>query len=155
VWTGNLLLLQFMLYWGCMKLNVYTETPACKIQNTKIATNCWIFFAKKRNKLISIPRYRFRTGNSSVNQLRVSLVLLYHKFVPQRLTFNILTPELNPSTQRCLTRILLGILLLEPCISLIYAWKTSRCNNYSFNLLIMYGSSYMFRHYIAVLRVRS
>jgi hypothetical protein len=34
---------------------------------------------------------------------------------------NSLTPELNPSAQRCLTRFLLGILLLEPCISLIYA----------------------------------
>jgi hypothetical protein len=31
---------------------------------------------------------------------------------------------------------LLGILLLEPCISLIYAWKTNRCTNYSFSLLI-------------------
>jgi hypothetical protein len=39
-----------------------------------------------------------------------------HKF-----TFNPLTPELNPSAQRCLTRFLLGILLLEPCISLMYA----------------------------------
>jgi TRAP-type C4-dicarboxylate transport system permease small subunit len=27
--------------------------------------------------------------------------------------------------------------------------------NYSFSLLIMYGSSYMFRHYIAILRERS
>jgi hypothetical protein len=27
---------------------------------------------------------------------------------------NPLTPELNPSAQRCLTRFLLGILLLEP-----------------------------------------
>jgi hypothetical protein len=35
--------------------------------------------------------------------------------------FNPLTPELKPSAQRCLTRFLLGILLLEPCISLIYA----------------------------------
>jgi hypothetical protein len=35
--------------------------------------------------------------------------------------FNPLTPELNPSTQRCLTRFLLEILLLEPCILLIYA----------------------------------
>jgi hypothetical protein len=26
--------------------------------------------------------------------------------------------------------------------------------NYSFSLLIMYGSSYMFRHYIAILRER-
>jgi hypothetical protein len=31
---------------------------------------------------------------------------------------NLLTPELNPSAQRCLTRFFTGILLLEPCISL-------------------------------------
>jgi hypothetical protein len=34
---------------------------------------------------------------------------------------NPLTPELNPSAQRCLKRFLLGILLLEPYISLIHA----------------------------------
>jgi hypothetical protein len=34
-----------------------------------------------------------------------------------------LTTELNTSTQRCLTRFLVGILLLEPWILLIYAWK--------------------------------
>jgi hypothetical protein len=50
---------------------------------------------------------------------------------------------------------LLGILLLEPWISLIYAWKTNKCNNYSFSLLIMYCSSYMFRYYIAIFRERS
>jgi hypothetical protein len=50
---------------------------------------------------------------------------------------------------------LLGIVLLEPCISLIYAWKTNKYTNYSFSLLIMYGSSYMFRHYIAIFRERS
>jgi hypothetical protein len=42
---------------------------------------------------------------------------------------NPLTPELNPSAQRCMTTFLLGILLLEPCISLIYARKTKKCNN--------------------------
>jgi hypothetical protein len=68
---------------------------------------------------------------------------------------NPLTPELNPSAQRCLRRFLLGILLLEPCILLIYAWKTNKCKNYSFSLLIMYGISYMFRHYIAILWERS
>jgi hypothetical protein len=37
----------------------------------------------------------------------------------QQFGLNPLTPELNPSAQRCLTRIcLLGILLLEPRISL-------------------------------------
>jgi hypothetical protein len=38
-----------------------------------------------------------------------------------KIVINPLTPELNLSAQRCLTRFLLGILLLEPCISLIYA----------------------------------
>jgi hypothetical protein len=71
------------------------------------------------------------------------------------LSFNSLTPELNPYAQRCLTRFLLGILLLEPCISLIYASKTNKYTNYSFSLLIMYGISYMFRHYIAILREHS
>jgi hypothetical protein len=69
-------------------------------------------------------------------------------------TFNSLTPELNPYAQRCLARFLLGILLLEPCISLKYAWKTNKSNNYLFSLLIMWGSSYIFRHYIAILRER-
>jgi hypothetical protein len=40
---------------------------------------------------------------------------------------NPLTPELNPSAQRWLRDFLLGILLLEPCISLIYARKTNKC----------------------------
>jgi hypothetical protein len=35
--------------------------------------------------------------------------------------------------------------------------KSSKYNNYSFSLLIMYGSSYMFRYYsyIVILRERS
>jgi hypothetical protein len=28
-------------------------------------------------------------------------------------------------------------LLIKPCISLIYAWKTNKCTNYSFDLLII------------------
>jgi hypothetical protein len=46
---------------------------------------------------------------------------------------------------------LLGILLLEPWISLMYAWKPNKCNNCSFRLLIIYGISYMFRYYIAII----
>jgi hypothetical protein len=57
---------------------------------------------------------------------------------------NPLKPELNSSAQRCLTRFLLRALLLEPCISLIYAQKTNKRNNYLFSLFIMYGSSYIF-----------
>jgi hypothetical protein len=33
--------------------------------------------------------------------------------------------------------------------------KTHKCTNYFFNLTIMYGSCYMFRHYVAILRERS
>jgi hypothetical protein len=33
--------------------------------------------------------------------------------------------------------------------------KPKKYTNYSFILLIMYGSAYMFRHYIAILRERS
>jgi hypothetical protein len=51
--------------------------------------------------------------------------------------------------------LLLGILPLEPCISLIYAWKTNKYISYSISLLIMYGKSYMFPHYIAIFRERS
>jgi hypothetical protein len=39
----------------------------------------------------------------------------------RRHSINPLTPELNPFAQRCVASFLLGILLLEPCISLIYA----------------------------------
>jgi hypothetical protein len=41
------------------------------------------------------------------------------------------------------------------CILLMYAWKTNKYTNYSFTLLIMYHSSYMFRHYIAIFREHS
>jgi hypothetical protein len=51
--------------------------------------------------------------------------------------------------------ILLGILLFGPCISLIYVRKTNKYTNHSFSLLIMYGRSYMFWHYIANFRQRS
>jgi hypothetical protein len=33
--------------------------------------------------------------------------------------------------------------------------KTNKYTNYSFSLFIMYGSSYMFRNYIAIFRERS
>jgi hypothetical protein len=68
---------------------------------------------------------------------------------------NPLKPELNPPRNATWREIWLGILLLEPWISLIYAWKTSKCNNYSFSLLIMNGIYYKFRHYIAILREHS
>jgi hypothetical protein len=59
--------------------------------------------------------------------------------------------ELNPSAQRYLTRLFTGAFASWPCISLIYAWKTNKYTNYSF-ILIMYGSSYLCRHYVAIFR---
>jgi hypothetical protein len=118
---------------------------------------------------VAIPEYRFsfnyrrneqeslQLKSSSIFQFSLSsfkdyIWLTYSAFTN---IINPLKPELNPSAQRCLTRFLLGILLLEPCISFIYAWKPNKYTNYSFGLLIMYGSSYMFWHYIAILRERS
>jgi hypothetical protein len=65
-----------------------------------------------------------------------TLVTMYHTALDQNIKYldlvshsqqhpsshiiNPLTPELNPSAQRCLTRFLLGIMFLEPRISLIY-----------------------------------
>jgi hypothetical protein len=57
---------------------------------------------------------------------------------------NPLTPELNPSAQRCLTRFFTGDFDSWTVHSLLYALKTNKCNNYSFSLLIMYGISYVF-----------
>jgi hypothetical protein len=68
---------------------------------------------------------------------------------------NPLTPELNPSAQRYLTRFFTGDFASWSCISLMYAWKTNKYTNYSFSLLIMYVSSYMIRHYITIFRERS
>jgi hypothetical protein len=85
----------------------------------------------------------------STNDCFSSLTTL-HVHCQRQFWINPLTPELNPSAERCLTRFFSGDLLLEPCISLIYAWKTNKYTNFSFSLLIMYVSSYMFRHYIAI-----
>jgi hypothetical protein len=99
----------------------------------------------------------FRSGLSVLGYLGRWIIIIFmpaakgHKcFICQTswlssvIKINPLTPKLNPSSQRWLTRFLLGILLLEPCISLIYVWKTNKYTNYSFSLLIMYGSSCMF-----------
>jgi hypothetical protein len=51
-----------------------------------------------------------------------------HIAQPNDVSFKPLTPELNPSAQRCLTIFLLGILLLEPCISLILYMREKPTN---------------------------
>jgi hypothetical protein len=75
-----------------------------------------------------------------------------------QLQINPLTPELNPFAQRCLTRFFTG----DFASSTVYfvntrnmREKTNKHANYSFSLLFMYGSSYMFRQNIAILSERS
>jgi hypothetical protein len=67
---------------------------------------------------------------------------------------NPLTPELNPSAQRCLTGFFIGDFASSTMHFLNICVK-NKYTNYSFSLLIMYGISYMFRHYIAIHRERS
>jgi hypothetical protein len=68
---------------------------------------------------------------------------------------NSLTPELNPSAQRCLTRIFTEDFPSRTMHFVNICVKTNKYTNYLFSLLIIYGSSYMFRHYIAIFRERS
>jgi hypothetical protein len=60
-------------------------------------------------------------GNLAANDLRLHATKKLGFDKSNIVGFNHLTPELNPAAQRYLTRFLLGILLLVPCISLIYA----------------------------------
>jgi hypothetical protein len=89
-----------------------------------------------RHKLVSLacPMFHFSLPPLRLPRTeRIVTTAWKNKSLPL-CPFKPLTPELNPSAQRCLTRILLGILLLEPCNSLTCAWKTNKCNNYSFSL---------------------
>jgi hypothetical protein len=105
-------------------------------------------FTQPSQRSLGLPVGRFSPGSLRRNSMYIFLSLGCFGHI-----LNPLTPELNPSAQRCLTRFFTGI-LLQPCISLIYAWKPNKYTCYSFSLLIMYGSSYMFRHYIAIFRLR-
>jgi hypothetical protein len=64
------------------------------------------------------------------------------------------TPNLNPSAQRYLTRLFTGdfaswtVHFVNKCV------KNHHMHQLFFQF-IMYGSSYMFRHYIAIFRERS
>jgi hypothetical protein len=69
--------------------------------------------------------------------------------------FNPLTPELNPSAQRCLTRFFTGDFVSWTVSFVNICVKNQQMQQLFIKLLIMYGSSYMFRHYIAIFRERS
>jgi hypothetical protein len=69
--------------------------------------------------------------------------------------FNPLTPKLNLSAKHSLTRIFTGNFASWAVNFFNIYVKNQQIHNYSFRLLIMYGSSYMFRHYIAIIKERS
>jgi hypothetical protein len=63
--------------------------------------------------------YKLSTDTNQVQIYTLTLVQTHNA------VFNPLTPELNTSVQRWLTRFFLEILFLEPCISLIYMREKS------------------------------
>jgi hypothetical protein len=69
--------------------------------------------------------------------------------------FNPLTPELNPSAQRCLTRLFTGDFSSRTVHFVNVCVKNQQMQQSVICLLIMYGICYMFRHHIAILRERS
>jgi hypothetical protein len=70
------------------------------------------------------------------------------------LLFSPLTPELNPSAQRCLKRFFTGD-FASWTVHFVNVCVKNQQIHILFSLLIMYCISYMFRHYIAILRERS
>jgi hypothetical protein len=81
---------------------------------------------------------------------RIKLIISYVFFWVKPLK-----PELNPPVQRCLTRFFTGNFASLTVHFVNICVKPNKYTNYSFSLLIMYGSSYMFRYYIAIFRERS
>jgi hypothetical protein len=67
------------------------------------------------------------------HQLKRSIVV----FVQAPNVLNPLTPELNPSAQRCLARFFTGNFASWTVHFVHICMKTNKCNNYSFSLLIM------------------
>jgi hypothetical protein len=78
----------------------------------------------KRIRHILFPCYYRSVPHWPFIRQTVTLILAYPMYI------NPLTPELDPSAQRSLTRFFTGDFAFEPWISLIYAWKTNKCNNY-------------------------
>jgi hypothetical protein len=68
---------------------------------------------------------------------------------------NPLTPKLNPSAQRCLTRYFTEYFASLTVHFVNICMKNQQIHQLFIQFINLYGSSYMFRHYIAILRERS
>jgi hypothetical protein len=79
--------------------------------------------------------------------IRTSLAPSLYSALPVN-SVNPLTPELNPSAQRCLTIFFIGILLHEPHFVNICV-KNQEMQKLFLQFISYICSSYMFRHYIA------
>jgi hypothetical protein len=132
-------------------------SPPCNTGETEMLVMYEIFMAVKPNfvnfRVMTLGGYKcFREPrcpdlqDSNISNLTLSLLMSYIYVAPNKA---------RNLTSCIYGQVLMGILLLEPYILLICTWKINKYTNYSFNLLIKYGSSYMFRHYIAILREHS
>jgi hypothetical protein len=101
------------------------SAPLCRFY---VSAEKSVFLLRTVSCLTQVFLTKSDFGSTLLHLLKIctDIIMLTNKISP-------LKPELNSSTQRCLTRFLLGVFLLEPCISLIYARKTNKRNNYLFS----------------------
>jgi hypothetical protein len=126
--------------------NVLDTPHICNISWLRVKLVCKPFkFNSSRNascgqlkelKILSVqPQYIFSVLLFAVKNKDRFLFNSQERKINTRLTSNLYLPSANLTThQRGMRE------------------KTHKYTSYSFNLSIMYGSSYMFRHYIVILR---
>jgi hypothetical protein len=113
-------------------------------------TVVWIFAAHKTDGLYLVP--------SAAVLFVLPKLCCFSRCVQIRWKpqFNPLTPELNPSAQRCLMRFFTGDFASWTLHFVNIRVKNQQIHHlFLFSLLIMYGRSYMCRHYIVIFRERS
>jgi hypothetical protein len=101
--------------------NINTIRPFPNERKVALHSDLWLNkYCVSSDEEITPPAsgVHFRKKQQTRVQCRPRTLALWRQ--PTRI--NPLTQEINRSAKRCLTRFLLGILLLELCISLIYAW---------------------------------
>jgi hypothetical protein len=103
---------------------------------------------RKCEKMVNLPFYEVDLDYFHIFAKILTYVCVLFTIKP-------LTSELNPFAQRRLARFFTGEFCFLNLHFINICVKTNKCNNYLFRLLIMHGSSYMFRHYIVILRERS
>jgi hypothetical protein len=145
--------------WSALELkNVYNEMRN-KERKLRAAEGCQLFIATRCGNV----RARRYSASDLLCFSNLLLILCYWDYRTVIVVnwgfayFNPQTTELNPSAQRYLTRFFTvdfaswTVYFVNICVKN----QQLQYNNYWFSLLIIYGISYMFRHYIAILKERS